>query len=86
VWINALQKGGVTVGRPEVQKPIVRKAPVKTPSVVKKAAPVKKAVVKKVAVRASTASTKLENRAVPSGHVRSRGVKLLLAERRARKH
>lgn len=28
---------------------------------------------------------KLENRVVPAGHVRSRGVKALLAERQARK-
>ena len=46
---------------------------------------VTKTVVKKVAARASAGSTKLENRAVPSGHVRSRGVKVLLAERQARK-
>ena len=39
----------------------------------------------KIAVRAATASTKLENRAVPAGHVRSRGVKTLLEERQARK-
>jgi len=55
-------------------------------SVAKKAAPVKKAVVKRVAARASAASTKLENRAVPAGHVRSRGVKALLDERQSRKH
>ena len=39
----------------------------------------------KIAARAVTASTKLENRVVPAGHVRSRGVKNLLEERQARK-
>ncbi len=53
-------------------------------AVVKKTA-VKKAVVKKVASRATKASAKLENRDVPTGYVRSAAVKLLLAERRARK-
>jgi hypothetical protein len=42
-------------------------------------------LVNKIAARAVMASTKLENRAVPAGHVRSRGVKTLLEERRARK-
>jgi hypothetical protein len=32
-------------------------------------------LVNKIAVRAVTASMKLENRAVPAGHVRSRGVR-----------
>ncbi|MUL61099.1 hypothetical protein B5P44_00670 [Mycobacterium sp. CBMA 213] len=50
-----------------------------------KAAPVKAAAIKKAAARAATASTKLENRAVPAGHVRSRGVTALLAQRQARK-
>lgn len=50
-----------------------------------KATPVKAAAIKKAAARAAAASTKLENRAVPAGHVRSRGVKALLAERQARK-
>jgi hypothetical protein len=34
-----------------------------------------KVLVNKIAVRAVTASMKLENRAVPAGHVRSRGVR-----------
>ena len=51
-----------------------------------KATPVKAAAIKKAAARAAAASTSLENRAVPAGHVRSRGVKALLAERQARKH
>jgi hypothetical protein len=42
-------------------------------------------LVNKIAVRAVTASMKLENRAVPAGHVRSRGVRALLEERQARK-
>lgn len=42
-------------------------------------------LVNKIAARAVTASTKLENRSVPTGHVRSRGVKTLLAESQARK-
>ena len=43
------------------------------------------ALANKIAARAVTASTKLENRAVPAGHVRSSGVKTLLEERQARK-
>ena len=43
------------------------------------------ALANKIAARAETASTKLENRAVPAGHVRSSGVKTLLEERQARK-
>ena len=43
------------------------------------------ALANKIAARAETASTKLENRAVPAGHVRSSGVKTLLEEPRARK-
>jgi len=42
-------------------------------------------LVNKIAARAVTASTKLENRAVPAAHVRSRGVKTQVAERQARK-
>jgi len=58
----------------------------KSPAVTtKKATPVKAAAIKKAAARATAASTKLENRAVPAGHVRSCGVKALLAERQARK-
>lgn len=45
---------------------------------------VKKAVVKKVAARATKASAKLENRAVPAGYVRPASVKRLLAERQTR--
>lgn len=45
----------------------------------------KAAAIKKAAARAVAASMKLENRVVPTGHVRSRGVKALLAERQARK-
>ena len=37
--------------------------------------PAIKAIVKKVATRAAAASTRLENRAVPTDHVRSEGVK-----------
>lgn len=59
--------------------------PEPTDSFSNKAAPAKDALVKKVAARAATASTRLEDRSVPSGHVRSRGVKVLLAERQARK-
>ena len=51
-----------------------------------KATPLETAAIQKAAARAATASTKLENRAVPAGHARSRGVKALLAERQARKH
>ncbi|MFL0177030.1 hypothetical protein A5630_10135 [Mycolicibacterium mucogenicum] len=46
---------------------------------------VKSAAIKKAAARATAASTKLEDRAVPAGHVRSIGVKTLLAQRQARK-
>jgi hypothetical protein len=67
------------MARPDTHNPVAKKA------AAKKASPVKKAVVKKVAARASAASTKLENRAAPSGHIRSRGVEVLLAERQARK-
>jgi hypothetical protein len=49
-----------------------------------KKAPVKKTVVKKVAARATKASAKLENRAVPAGYVRPASVKRLLAERQTR--
>jgi hypothetical protein len=52
---------------------------------VEKVAPLKTARVAKIAARAASTSTRLENRAVPTGHVRSRGVKSLLAERQARK-
>lgn len=45
---------------------------------------VSKVVVKKVAARATKASAKLENREVPAGHVRSVGVKRILAERQSR--
>ena len=48
-------------------------------------APEMQVLANKIAARAVTASTNLENRAVPAGHVRSRGVKTLLEERRARK-
>jgi hypothetical protein len=63
--------------RRTVKKAAVNKA------VVKKAV-VKKAVVKKVAARATKASAKLENRAVPAGYVRPASVKRLLAERQTR--
>jgi hypothetical protein len=43
------------------------------------------ALVNKIAARAATASTRLENREAPTGHIRSRGVKILLEERQARK-
>jgi hypothetical protein len=59
--------------------------PEPTNSVSNRAAPAKRALVKKIAAQAASASTRLENREVPNGHVRSRGVKILLAERRARK-
>jgi hypothetical protein len=49
-----------------------------------KKAPVKKTVVKKIAARATKASAKLENRAVPAGYVRPASVKRLLAERQTR--
>jgi len=44
------------------------------------------AAIKKMAARATEASTKLENRSVPPGYVRTPGVKALLAARQARKH
>ncbi len=65
-----------------MERQTVKKAPVKK-AVVKKAV-VKKAVVKKVAARATKASAKLENRAVPAGYVRPASVKRLLAERQTR--
>jgi hypothetical protein len=65
-----------------MERQTVKKAPVKK-TVVKKAV-VKKAVVKKVAARATKASAKLENRAVPAGYVRPASVKRLLAERQTR--
>ena len=65
-----------------VKKAPVKKAPVKKAPV--KKAPVKKTVVKKVAARATKASAKLENRAVPAGYVRPASVKRLLAERQTR--
>ena len=43
------------------------------------------ALVNKIAARAATASTRLQNREAPTGHIRSRGVKILLEERQARK-
>lgn len=42
---------------------------------VQKVAPLKPAPVAKIAARAASTSTRLENRAVPAGHVRTRGVK-----------
>ncbi|MGV0675960.1 hypothetical protein ABQE62_07155 [Mycolicibacterium fortuitum] len=42
-------------------------------------------VVKKIAARATKASAQLENRQVPTGHVRSAGVQRLLSERQGRK-
>lgn len=59
--------------------------PEPTNSVASKTASAKSALARKVAVRAATASTRLEDRSVPAGHVRSRGVKVLLAELQARK-
>jgi len=44
------------------------------------------AAIKKMKARATEASTKLENRSVPIGHVRPPGVKAFLAARQARKH
>lgn len=58
--------------------------PKPTNSVDSKTTTAKHALAKKVAARAATASTQLEDRVVPAGHVRSRGVKVLLAERQAR--
>lgn len=51
----------------------------------KQTAPVSAAVINKAAARAAVASTRLENREPPDGYVRSEGVKILLAEREARK-
>ena len=65
-----------------MERQTVKKAPVKKTPV--KKAVVKKAVVKKVAARATKASAKLENRAVPAGYVRPASVKRLLAERQTR--
>jgi hypothetical protein len=65
-----------------MERQTVKKAPVKK-TVVKKTV-VKKTVVKKVAARATKASAKLENRAVPAGYVRPASVKRLLAERQTR--
>jgi len=48
-------------------------------------APLSAAAIKKAAQRAAEASTRLENRDVPPSYVRTHGVKLLLAERQARK-
>ena len=42
-------------------------------------------LVNKIVARPASASTRLENREVPAGHVRSRGVKILLAVRQARR-
>lgn len=67
-------KGGAAMGRTDAAD-----------SVTDKAAPENIALATKVAARAATASTRLENRSVPAGHIRSRGVKTLLAERQARK-
>jgi hypothetical protein len=66
-----MPEGGVAM-----ERQTVKKAPVKTV--------VKKTVVKKVAARATKASAKLENRAVPAGYVRPASVKRLLAERQTR--
>lgn len=51
----------------------------------RKATALNKTVIAKIAARATAASMRLENRAVPAGHIRSDGVKALLAERQARK-
>lgn len=59
--------------------------PEPTNSVASKTVSANSALARKVAVRAATASTRLEDRSVPAGHVRSRGVKVLLAELQARK-
>jgi hypothetical protein len=72
-----MPEGGVAMERQTVKKAPVKKAPVKK-------TPVKKTVVKKVAARATKASAKLENRAVPAGYVRPASVKRLLAERQTR--
>ena len=39
-----------------------------------------------IAARAASASRRLESREVPTAHIRSRGVKILLDGRRAPKH
>jgi hypothetical protein len=39
-----------------------------------------------IAARAASPSRRLESREVPTGHIRSRGVKILLDGRRAPKH
>lgn len=52
---------------------------------VQRSAVIRQAVIKKAAVRSTKASAKLEDRQVPAGHVRSAGVKRLLAERQGRK-
>jgi hypothetical protein len=65
-----------------MERQTVKKAPVKKTPVKKTV--VKKTVVKKVAARATKASAKLENRAVPAGYVRPASVKRLLAERQTR--
>ncbi len=67
------------MARPETPKPEA-----KTTSGTK-AAPVSDAAMTKAATRAAAASTRLENRELPAGYVRSEGVKILLAEREARK-
>jgi hypothetical protein len=77
-----MPEGGVAMERRTVKKAAVKKSVVKKTSVNK--AVVNKAVVKKVAARATKASAKLENRAVPAGYVRPASVKRLLAERQTR--
>jgi hypothetical protein len=72
-----MPEGGVAMQRRTVKKAAVKKSVVKKTSV-------NKAVVKKVAARATKASAKLENRAVPAGYVRPASVKRLLAERQTR--
>jgi hypothetical protein len=67
-----MPEGGVAMERQTVKKAPVKKTVVK------------KTVVKKVAARATKASAKLENRAVPAGYVRPASVKRLLAERQTR--
>lgn len=42
-------------------------------------------LVNKIAAPAASVSTRLENREAPAGHISSRGVKILLAERHARR-
>jgi hypothetical protein len=82
-----MPEGGVAMERRTVKKAAVKKSVVKKTSVNKavvKKTSVNKAVVKKVAARATKASAKLENRAVPAGYVRPASVKRLLAERQTR--